>query len=137
MNEYALPRYRRLRTGLLRTVIIAGFAVILGGMLFAFRGVSQILAMREDLARMTENANRLNSLSKDLLITENLFQTFDEWRECRVVSKPRSRPLQMKPLTSIRGEDRAIRGMDWAHLPVDGEGVTGVLRCLVTATPSV
>lgn len=84
MNEYALPRYRRLRTGLLRTVIVAGFAVILGGMLFAFRGVTQILAMREDLARMTENASRLNSLSKDLLITENLFQTFDEWRECRV-----------------------------------------------------
>ncbi|HPS45255.1 MAG TPA: hypothetical protein PK542_12305, partial [Treponemataceae bacterium] len=75
MNEYALPRYRRLRTGLLRTVIVAGFAVILGGMLFAFRGVTQILAMREDLARMTENASRLNSLSKDLLITENLFQT--------------------------------------------------------------
>jgi two-component system chemotaxis sensor kinase CheA len=69
---------------LLRTVIIAGFAVILGGMLFAFIGVAQILGMREDLARMTENASRLNSLSKDLLITENLFQTFDDWRECRI-----------------------------------------------------
>ena len=52
-------------------------------MLFAFIGVSQILAMREDLSRMTENASRLNSLSKDLLITENLFRTFGEWRECR------------------------------------------------------
>ncbi len=68
---------------MLGTIIVAGFAAILGGMLFAFIGVSQILAMREDLSRMTENASRLNSLSKDLLITENLFRTFGEWRECR------------------------------------------------------
>jgi two-component system chemotaxis sensor kinase CheA len=68
---------------LLGTIIVAGFVAILGGMLFAFIGVSQILTMREDLSRITDNASRLNSLSKDLLITENLFQTFGEWRECR------------------------------------------------------
>jgi len=83
VSDYALPRYRKLRTGLLGAIIIAGFVAILGGMLFAVGEVTQVLAMTEHLSRMSSSASRLNSLSKELLITENLYQTLDEWRDCR------------------------------------------------------
>ncbi|HNY23098.1 MAG TPA: hypothetical protein PKO22_13210, partial [Treponemataceae bacterium] len=83
MSDYSIPRSRKVRTGLLRAIILAGFAIILGGMFYAFVEVRAILVMNKNLARMSDDANRLNSLSKDLLITENLYLTFEEWRTCR------------------------------------------------------
>ncbi len=68
---------------MLRAIILAGFAIILGGMFYAFVEVASVLAMNKNLAKMTDDANRLNSLSKDLLIAENLYLTFEEWRSCR------------------------------------------------------
>lgn len=83
MSEYSLPRFRQVRTRLLGAIILGGFAIILGGMIYAFVEVAAVFSMNGKLAEISDNATRLNSLSKDLLITENLYLTFEEWRSCR------------------------------------------------------
>jgi two-component system chemotaxis sensor kinase CheA len=68
---------------LLRAVVIAGFAVILSGVAFAIVQFDEISEIKSRIMDLRQSAYRLNALSKDLLITENFMQTFDDWKITR------------------------------------------------------
>lgn len=82
-TKNSLPRYRRGRIQTLGAVILAGFAIILAAVVVAYVLTAGILRFDGRLSELRQTASRLNSLSKDLLVTDNLFQTFEAWKSSR------------------------------------------------------
>lgn len=64
-------------------VVLAGFTIILAGVSLAGIQTAGILRLDSRIADARQAASRLNGLSKDLLITDNLFQTWNDWTLAR------------------------------------------------------
>lgn len=83
MSDYSIPRFRKVPTRLLAIAILAGFSVIIGGLIFTFSETMKIREVSKQMSEMQLKASELDSLSKDLLITDNISQTFTAWRNLR------------------------------------------------------
>lgn len=83
MSDYSLPRYRKFPTKTIAGAVLGGFILLFSGVFYASLEISRTIQLGNALSLMEYDAMRLNALSKELLITDNLFQTYGDWRTCR------------------------------------------------------
>jgi two-component system chemotaxis sensor kinase CheA len=94
---------------ILAGVILIGFTIIVTGLILSGRQTTDILNLTNRITALRQEASRLNGLSKDLLFTDNLFKTWEDWSRSRAnldlgIQEVLSNPVTMSTLSATDGK---------------------------------